>query len=297
MPAPFLPAAAYTALIDPALSEDLGTTDFTADADLTAAWIVPADIRARATIIARQPGVIAGLDVAAAVFHRLDSSISFATQTEDGDSVAAGDILIRLEGAARSLLAGERTALNFLQRLCGVATLTRRYVDAIAGTRARITDTRKTTPGFRFLEKYAVVQGGGVNHRMGLYDALLIKENHAASVGGVGAAIDQARQTAVHQGKTRIPIFVEVETLDEVRSLIPHAPNRIMFDNMPPEQMREGVRLIRQADPEIDIEATGGVTLDNVRQVAETGVDLISIGTLTHSAPALDLSMLFETGD
>ena len=195
------------------------------------------------------------------------------------------------------LLAGERTALNFLQRLCGVATLTRRYVDAIAGTRARITDTRKTTPGFRLLEKYAVVQGGGVNHRMGLYDALLIKENHAASVGGVDAAIDQARQTAAHQGKTRIPIFVEAETLDEVHSLIPHAPNRIMFDNMPLEQMREGVHLIRQANPEIDIEATGGVTLDNVRQVAETGVDLISIGTLTHSAPALDLSMLFETGD
>lgn len=296
MPAPSLPAAAYTALIAQALGEDLGSADFTADADLTAAWIVPADTRARAAIIARRPGVIAGLDVARAVFHRLDPAISFAARVEDGDSVAPEDTLIRLEGAARPLLAGERTALNFLQRLSGVATLTRTYADAIAGTPARVTDTRKTTPGFRLLEKYAVHQGGGVNHRMGLYDALLIKENHAASVGGVGAAIALARQTAARQGKTQIPIFVEAENLDEVRILIPHAPDRIMLDNMSLEQMHEAVHLIRQADSRIDIEATGGITLDNVRQIAETGVDLISIGALTHSAPALDLSMLFETG-
>ena len=286
-----LSLSACAELVDLALREDLGTADITPEADLTAARIVPAHTRARATIIARKPGVVAGLDVAGGVFHRLDAEVTFAPQVADGTAVDDGDMLVRLEGLARPLLAGERTALNFLQRLSGVATLTRTYVEAVAGTSARITDTRKTTPGFRLLEKQAVLLGGGVNHRIGLYDALLIKENHAASVGGVDKAVQKARQ----QEKDEVPIFVEARDLNEVRSVLPAAPDRILLDNMPPEQMREAVRIIRRASPDIDIEATGGVDLNSVRQVAETGVDLISIGALTHSAPALDLSMLFET--
>ena len=290
-PIPPLPLSACAELVDLALQEDLGTAVITPEADLTAAWIVPAKTRARATIIARKPGVVAGLDVAGAVFHRLDEKIAFDPQVTDGAVLDTGAVLVRLEGPARPLLAGERTALNFLQRLSGVATLTRTYVEAVAGTLAHITDTRKTTPGFRLLEKHAVLLGGGVNHRIGLYDAVLIKENHAASVGGVDKAIHKIRQ----QKKNEVPIFVEARDLDEVRSLLPAAPDRILLDNMAPEQMREAVRIIRRSSPDIDIEATGGVDLNSVRQVAETGVDLISIGALTHSAPALDLSMLFET--
>lgn len=286
-----LPEAAYAALVEQALSEDLGSTPFALEADLTTTWIVPAQRWAQAILIARKPGVIAGLEIARAVFHRLDPAVAFTPQVKDGDRVERNALLVELEGPARALLTGERTALNFLQHLSGVATLTRAFVDAVAGTRARITDTRKTTPGFRLLEKYAVRAGGGVNHRFGLYDAVLIKENHAASVGGVVAAVRQARTAA---GNQPIPIFAEARNLDEVRALLVHPPDRILLDNMSLEQLREAVHLIRQAHPTIAIEATGGIALANVRQVAETGVDLISIGALTHSAPALDLSLLFK---
>jgi nicotinate-nucleotide pyrophosphorylase (carboxylating) len=297
MPAPPLAQEAYGHLVDLALQEDLNCSPIDPDADLTASWLVPTDQRVSATIIARRPGVVAGLDVARLVFHRLDTDISFQLLVEDGALLSAGDRIARIEGRSRPLLTGERTALNFLQHLSGVATLTRAHVDAIAGTQTRITDTRKTTPGFRRLEKQAVLLGGGVNHRIGLYDAVLIKENHAASVGGVGEAIRLAREAAARRGRAKVPIFVEAENLDEVRSLLAHAPDRILLDNMPLEQMRQAVDIIRRSNSNIDIEATGNMNLDNVRDVAETGVDIISIGNLTHSAPALDMSMLFDEGN
>ena len=280
-----LPSAAYDQLIDLALREDLGAVDV--EADLTAAWTVASDAEARARIIARQAGVVAGIEVARAVFARLDQDISACAEVADGDEVAEGQTLVRLQGRARSLLAGERTALNFLQQLSGVATLTRRYVEALSGTATRITDTRKTTPGWRHLQKWAVRLGGGVNHRMGLYDAVLIKENHAAAAGGVRAAIRAARGQAA-------PIYVEAENLAEVAEALAGGPDRILLDNMDAPTLRRAVALIRAANPAIEIEATGGYTLATVREAAAAGVDLVSIGALTHSAPALDLSMLFE---
>lgn len=283
-PSPSLPSHAYDNLIDLALREDLGTVDV--QADRTAAWTVARDAEARARIIARQAGVVAGIEVARAVFARLDAGISVRAEVADGDAVAAGQTLVRLQGRARSLLAGERTALNFLQQLSGVATLTQRYVKALTGTTTRITDTRKTTPGWRHLQKWAVRLGGGVNHRMGLYDAVLIKENHAAAAGGVGAAIRAARGQAA-------PIYVEAETLSEVEEALAGGPDRILLDNMDAPSLRRAATLIRAANPSIEIEATGGYTLATVREAAAAGVDFVSIGALTHSAPALDLSMLF----
>ena len=282
---------AIQALVELALNEDLNSGADHIAADLTTSWVVPEDIRSSATIISRQQGVVAGLDLARAAFHRLDPEVAFAACVKDGDAVDDGAPIARLRGAARALLVGERTALNFLQHLSGVATLSRAYAQAVAGTGARITDTRKTTPGLRQFEKRAVVLGGGVNHRFGLYDAVLIKENHAATVGGVGAAVRRARA----QDRDDIPIFVEARDLDEVRAVLAERPDRILLDNMDLETMRRAVDIIRATHGDINIEATGGITLDNVRQVAQTGVDLISIGALTHSAPALDMSMLFAS--
>ena len=267
------------------MREDLGAVDVAAD--LTAAWTVASDAEARARIIARQAGVVAGIEVARAVFARLDQDIAVCAEVADGAEVAEGQTLVRLQGCARTLLAGERTALNFLQQLSGVATLTRHYVEALSGTATRITDTRKTTPGWRHLQKWAVRLGGGVNHRMGLYDAVLIKENHAAAAGGVRAAILEARGQAA-------PIYVEAENLAEVEEALAGGPDRILLDNMDAPTLRRAVALIRAANPAIEIEATGGYTLATVREAAAAGVDLVSIGALTHSAPALDLSMLFE---
>ena len=283
------------AVAELALGEDLGPGARGHDADLTTAWTVPAQHRARAAILAKTAGVVAGLGAAAAVFHRLDPGITFEPGQEEGRRVGAHAVIARLEGAARPLLAGERSALNLLQHLCGIATLTRAFVEAVAGTRAQITDTRKTLPGLRLLEKHAVRLGGGVNHRMGLYDAVLIKENHAVAAGGVDAAVLLARAAARENKKESVAIYVEARNLDEVRSLLPLRPDRILLDNMPVELMRRAVPLVRRADSDMEIEATGNITLDNVRRVAGTGVDLISIGALTHSAPALDLSMLFST--
>jgi nicotinate-nucleotide pyrophosphorylase (carboxylating) len=285
-----LPASAYQKLLDLALAEDLNTSTYTPTADLTSAWTVPPGASARATIIAKEAGVVAGLEVTRAVFAQLDPAILFDIQTPNGRSIQDQQILVRLAGPAAALLTGERTALNFLQRLCGVATLTRAYCDAVAATSARITETRKTTPGFRLLEKRAVVLGGGVNHRFGLYDAVLIKENHAVAAGGVGPAVAQAR--AAGQSNTRV--MVEAETLEETRQLAPLNPDRILLDNMDIATLLKAVPIIRQANEAIEIEATGNITLENVAQVATTGVDFISIGALTHSAPALDLSLLFD---
>ena len=277
---------AYNELINLALLEDLGAIDI--NADLSATSTVEATIEDQARIIARQQGVIAGIEIARAVFARLDGDISFHPQVEDGALVAADDELIQVRGQARALLAGERTALNFLQQLSGVATLTHRFVTAIADT--RITDTRKTTPGWRQLQKWAVRLGGGVNHRMGLYDAVLIKENHAAAAGGIGAAIASAR---LNIQTPATPIYVEAGTLAEVGEALAEAPERIMLDNMDNSAMSQAVALIRATDSTIKIEATGGYTLDTVREAALSGVDLISIGALTHSAAAMDMSMLF----
>ncbi|MBI2505276.1 MAG: carboxylating nicotinate-nucleotide diphosphorylase [Candidatus Latescibacteria bacterium] len=288
MSSPALHPEAYKAIVELALQEDLGAEGI----DLTSAWVVPAQVQASAAVIARRAGVVAGLKVAGAVFNRLSPQITCTQKIEEGSALSPGQVLLELAGPARAILTGERTALNFLQRLSGVATLTRSFVEAVAGTPARITDTRKTTPGLRALEKYAVRLGGGVNHRFGLYDAVLVKENHATAAGGVGQALRLARQGARDQGR-RVRLMAEARDLDEVRSAAAGDPDRILLDNMDLDELRHAVHFLRREAPQVEIEATGDVTLDNVRQVAETGVDFISIGALTHSAPALNLSLLF----
>ncbi len=272
-------------LIEAALAEDVGPGDF------TTLWTVPAVRRAHARIVAKARGVIAGSEVAVEVFRRVDPSLSVVVVAGEGTAVRAGDEVMRISGPARSILTAERTALNFLQQLSGVATVTRRYVDAIAGTGARVIDTRKTTPGMRWLEKAAVVAGGGANHRVGLYDMVMIKDNHIAAAGGITAAVQAVR------ARNDRGLRVEVETTDlgEVREALGAGVDRIMFDNMTPEAMREAVTLVRAAgDARPETEASGAITLETIRGYAETGVDFISVGALTHSAPALDLSLRLE---
>jgi nicotinate-nucleotide pyrophosphorylase (carboxylating) len=266
--------------IDIALAEDLGA------GDLTTRAVVPEGARVRARIEQRAPGVVAGLRVARAVFERVDPSLSFEALASDGEWRDPG-VLAELGGAAASVLAGERVALNFLGRLSGVATLTARYVQAVEGTGTRILDTRKTTPGLRELEKEAVRAGGGVSHRSGLYDAILVKENHAALAGGVGAAARRALEAA----PDGVPVEVECATLEEVEAALAAGVARILLDNMTPEELRGAVAMTAGR---AELEASGGITLDTVRAVAETGVDFISVGALTHSAPALDVSLLVE---
>jgi len=263
-----------------ALEEDVGT------GDLTAALIAPG-ATARATVIARSDTVLAGGPWFEAVFHRLDPSATIAWHHRDGDPVAAGSAVCELAGNARALLTGERTALNFLQTLSAVATRTRRYVDAVRGTRARIVDTRKTLPGLRIAQKYAVRMGGGHNHRTGLYDGILIKENHIAAAGGVSQAL-RAAQAAAPAG---VWIQVEVETLAQLAEALAAGAKMILLDNMDPATMREAVRT---AAGRAELEASGGVTLDTIRAVAETGVDRISIGSLTKDIEAADLSLRFR---
>ncbi len=260
-----------------ALAEDLG------DGDVTTAATVPAETRARAVIRQKAPGVIYGLDVAEQVFRSLDPDASFTREVDEGVWRESGEVL-RIEGRARALLSGERTALNFLQRLSGVATMAARAVQAIDGTDARILDTRKTTPGLRALEKAAVAAGGATNHRAGLYDAILIKENHAALAGGVGAAVRRARAQAPD-----LPLEVECRDLTEVDEALAAGAPRLLLDNMSPDQLR---RAVEHVAGRAELEASGGVTLQTLREVASTGVDFVSVGALTHSAPALDLSLL-----
>jgi nicotinate-nucleotide pyrophosphorylase (carboxylating) len=261
------------------------------DADVTTLATVPAEQRARASIIARQAGVIAGLSVAAATFREVDPGIVIHLEVEDGSPVQQGQVVAKLSGPARPLLSAERTALNFLGRLSGIATLTARCVRAVEGTRARILDTRKTTPGLRSLEKEAVRLGGGHNHRTGLQDGVLIKDNHIKAAGSIALAIDAARLSAHHLLK----VEVECETLDEVREALLARADVVLLDNMDVELMGSAVGVIRDEAPSVLIEASGsiGTNAAKLAAVAATGVDFISLGALTHSAPSLDVSLEF----
>lgn len=268
-------------LIALALAEDIGPGDVTVE------FFTDPARRSRARIFAKQACVVSGCEVAAEVFRRVDPELDVVIEARDGDAVSPGATVLRLAGATGSILSGERTALNFLQRLSGVATLTRRYVDAVAGTPCRILDTRKTTPGFRKLEKAAVLAGGGTNHRFGLHDMAMVKDNHLA--GGLGSERLAAGIRALRAARPGLRVEVEADTLDQVRAFFAlDGIDVVLLDNMPLDEMREAVRL-RPAG--MQIEASGGITLGNVRAVAECGVDFISIGALTHSAPAVDLSL------
>ena len=262
-----------------ALQEDIGTGDVTTNT------IVPAIASLRGRIVAKQDGVVAGLDVAKQVFHSLSQGIAFAAKQQDGSSVTQGAVLAELEGQARALLTGERTALNFLGRMSGIATLTRQFVDAVAGTNAVILDTRKTAPGLRTTDKLAVRLGGGQNHRTGLFDMVLIKDNHIDFAGSITQAVERVRVAG-----TTLQIEVETRTLDDVREALELGVDRILLDNMSAEMMHEAVAI---CGGRVKLEASGNVTLDNVLEVAKTGVDYISVGALTHSPVVFDVSLEF----
>lgn len=264
------------AAIQRALEEDIGPGDVTTES------IVPAEARMRGHIVARQDGIVAGLDVAQAVYQLVDARIEFEAKVQEGASVRRGQTLAIVSGPARALLTAERTALNFLGRMSGIATLTRRFVEAVAGTKAIILDTRKTAPGLRMIDKLAVQRGGGQNHRLGLYDMVLIKDNHIDFAGSITLAVQRARA-----GAPDLEIAVEARTLDDVREALALGVKRILLDNMPPPMMAEAVRLVAG---QARLEASGNVSLENVRQIAETGVDYISIGALTHSAKVFDVA-------
>lgn len=267
--------------------------------DWTTVALVGHEVQGKAAVVARQAGVVAGLHAARIVLDEMAPSVRWIPEANDGSRVAAGATLARMEGPARNLLTCERIVLNFLGRLSGVATQTARFVEAVAGTRARIYDTRKTTPGWRRLEKYAVRCGGGHNHRTGLFDALLIKDNHLVlgATGALGAAdaVTNARaflrQAAVEEGSTEMIVEVEVETLDQLDAVLRVAPDMVLLDNMTPEELRAAVELRDTIAPGIELEASGGVRLETIAQIAATGVDRISVGALTHSAIALDVAL------
>ena len=265
--------------IQRALAEDIGSGDVTTDT------IVPEGATLRGRIVAKQDGVVAGLDVAKDVFSALNDRVTFLAKTEDGSRVTRRDVLADVEGPARALLTGERTALNFLGRMSGIATLTRKFVDAVSGTSATILDTRKTAPGLRTTDKLAVRLGGGQNHRTGLFDMVLIKDNHIDFAGSITKAVERVRASG-----TKLEIEVETRTLDDVREALALGVNRILLDNMSAETMREAVAI---CGGRAKLEASGNVTLDNVLEVAKTGVDFISVGALTHSPVVFDVSLEF----
>src|SRR6266702_7131360 len=297
-----------SALVRGALKEDIGSGDVTRMA------LVPRPASARARIIAKQELVAAGLPIAERVFRALDTHIVFTALAQEGAAVRKGETLAELSGSAAAVLSGERTALNFLARLCGIATLARKFVDALAGTRAQIRDTRKTTPLLRALEKYAVRTGGGANHRFGLYDAILIKENHIALAGGVKAALDKAHTYASPKtpppraasaydaagldpevvGPGPLPVQVEVRDERELREALGAGAESVLLDNMTLARATECVKIARGLRSDCVIEISGGITLDNARAFAETGADFLSSGMLTHSAPAANLSLLVD---
>ena len=270
-------------LVARALAEDLGTGDITAEA------VVPGDVIGTATITQKQPGVVFGLEVAAEVFRQAgaDELEPLAVEGRWRDEVPAA--VARISGTVQALVAGERTALNFLCHLSGIATFTARFVRAAEGTGVRVLDTRKTIPGLRALEKAAVAAGGGTNHRIGLHDAILIKENHAVLVGGVAEAVRRAREA-----RPEMPVEVECRDLGEIRKAIEAGAGRLLLDNMTPSELQEAVAAVRRTSDAVELEASGGITLENVAEIGASGVDDVSIGALTHSAPALDLSMSVE---
>lgn len=278
-----LPGFLVEAAVKTALEEDLGQAG-----DITTRACVPETALARATITARQPGRIAGLQLARAAFSLIDPAVAFKPDKHDGGDVKPGDAIAHLSGPAAAILTGERVALNFLSHLSGIATLTQAFAKAIEGTKAHICCTRKTTPGLRAFEKYAVRAGGAQNHRFGLYDAVLIKDNHIAAAGGVGAAVKRARAMAGHM----IKIEVEVDTLAQLDELLSLPVDAVLLDNMSVAELAKAVKLI---DGKMVAEASGGVSLDTVREIAGTGVDLISVGALTHSPKALDLGLDFHS--
>jgi len=260
------------------LAEDLGR-----GGDVTSAGTIPADAQFTAEMNCREPIVVAGVEIAEAFFRALDSDVQVEALVNDGDQLAAGTVLMRLWGNARAMLTAERSALNTLQHLSGIATLTRRYVDAIAGTGAILLDTRKTIPGLRVLDKYAARMGGAQNHRMRLDDGVLIKDNHVAVCGGVAEAVNRAREA-----DTGLQVQVEVDRIEQIEPALAAGADRLLLDNMPPPVLREAVDLVRGRVP---LEASGGVNLDTIRTIAETGVDYISVGRITQSAPAVDIGL------
>lgn len=271
------------AAVRDALAEDLGL-----GGDITTNATVGADVRSDALLAARKPGVVSGLALAEAAFRELDPDCTFEVVADDGQRVGADETIARISGNARAILTAERVALNFMGRMCGIASLTRRYVEAIAGTKAKIVDTRKTTPGLRVFEKYAVRCGGGHNHRFGLFDAILIKDNHIVAAGGIAQAVKAARDAAGHMTK----IEVEVDTLQQLEIVMTEKIDCVLLDNMATADLRRAVEIVAGR---CFTEASGGVNLGTVSEIAATGVDLISVGALTHSAPVLDLGLDFVT--
>lgn len=267
-------------MIEAALKEDMPTGDITSES------LISPQSSSRAIFLAKESGVLAGIDLARLVFTKIDSRVRFEKGFEDGQTFKKGDVLAEVQGRSIPLLKGERTALNFLQRLCGIATLTRKYVQAVRGTKARILDTRKTTPGLRLLEKYAVRMGGGTNHRLNLSDMVLIKDNHLALVGSITQAVVEARARA----KPGIEVEVEVRNFRQAREAVEAGANWVMLDNMTDSRMKEIVSWVRGR---ARIEASGGITLKNVKRVARLGVDYISVGSLTHSYHSIDISLEF----
>ncbi len=269
-------------LIDTALAEDVGSGDPTTDT------LIEPGLTGSASLVTREDGVLAGIDVAAAVFTQFDPALSAVALQEDGSRLTAGDRLASVTGSVASILKAERTAVNFLQHLSGIATQTRLYVDAVHGYRAQIVDTRKTTPGLRKLEKYAVTMGGGRNHRHNLADGILIKDNHIEALALRGVGIGEVVERALAGASHMVKVEIEVETIEQLEEVLAAGADLVLLDNMGPEQMKTAVRL---ASGWAVVEASGGITLDTVREIAKTGVDIISVGALTHSAPALNISL------
>jgi nicotinate-nucleotide pyrophosphorylase (carboxylating) len=264
-------------IVQNALAEDIGS------GDVTSVPIIPPSTHLSGQFLVKAPGVVAGLAVVGEVFAQVDRAIEYTPLVAEGTVVSPGDVVARVEGDGPGILIGERVALNFMQRMSGIATMTHAYVQTVAGTRAKILDTRKTVSGLRVLDKLAVKLGGGENHRFGLFDMVLIKDNHIQAAGGITAAVQRVREHAAG-----LPIEVEVETLEQLQEALALRVDRIMLDNMSIEQMREAVRL---ADGAVELEASGGITMQTIADVAATGVDLISVGALTHSVKALDISL------
>ncbi len=288
----FTPAEALCCrrLLALALEEDLGNVG-----DLTSQAVTPPELQGQAVLVARAPGSLAGLPAAEMAFSLVDAGLTFTPLLADGTVVQRGDQLAMVSGPMRGILTGERVALNFLQRLSGIATLTATYARALAGLPCKLLDTRKTTPGWRLLEKYAVRMGGGHNHRLGLWDGVLIKDNHLAALGLQSLAVSQAVGLAREKYGNTVPLEVEVDTLEQLDVALAAGPDVVLLDNMPPDQLREAVRRRNATVPGVLLEGSGGVTLATLRAIAESGVDRVSVGALTHSAPALDIALDYQT--